>query len=131
MRRCPLMCPSISVDPTAPACVAELLGCRHHARISSPPPQQAAAPPAAHHRTPSLFAWDTVAALLPSTLQDKAALKASKDAAEAKYKVALVDGREEQVCDGECGEGGPVKEGGVYGMHGMVARAGKGLRLAR
>jgi hypothetical protein len=30
-------------------------------------------------------------------LQEKAAIKAQKDAAEAKYKHALVDGRQEQV----------------------------------
>lgn len=32
-----------------------------------------------------------------AVLQEKAALKAQKDAAEEKYKSALVDGRKEQV----------------------------------
>jgi len=31
-------------------------------------------------------------------MQEKAALKADKDKAEAKYKVAVIDGRQEQVC---------------------------------
>jgi hypothetical protein len=30
-------------------------------------------------------------------MQEKAALKADKDKAEAKYKVAVIDGRQEQV----------------------------------
>ena len=32
-----------------------------------------------------------------AVLQEKAAIKAEKDAAEAKYKMALVDGKEEPV----------------------------------
>lgn len=34
---------------------------------------------------------------MPAPLQEKAAQKAAKDAAEAKYKNAFVDGRQEQV----------------------------------
>lgn len=50
------------------------------------------------HITPALLPLFLLVLLsLLLTLQEKAALKAEKDAAEAKYKVAYVDGRAEQV----------------------------------
>ena len=44
-------------------------------------------------------------------LQDKAAQKADKDAMEAKYKFAMVDGRKEQVCDVSVGNSGSAGKG--------------------